>query len=70
MQRKIFESAQQSKNISRSEFLPNITLSGDQTSTNTNRTNQSGSNQQTKFCWKVKKLRNKKSFPIQRHKYI
>ena len=43
-ERKNFESAKQSKNISRSEFLPNITLSGDQTSTtSTNRTNQSGS---------------------------
>ena len=29
-ERKNFESAKQSKNISRSEFLPNITLSGDQ----------------------------------------
>ncbi len=43
-ERKNFESAKQSKNISRSEFLPSITLSGDQTSTtSTNRTNQSGS---------------------------
>ncbi len=43
-ERKNLESAKQSKNISRSEFLPNITLSGDQTSTtSTNRTNQSGS---------------------------
>ena len=43
-ERKNFESAKQSKNISRSEFLPNITLSGDQASTtSTNRTNQSGS---------------------------
>ena len=42
-ERKSFESAKQSKNISRSEFLPSITLSGDQTSsTSTNRTNQSG----------------------------
>jgi outer membrane protein len=42
-ERKNFESAKQSKNISRSEFLPSITLSGDQISTNsTNRTNQSG----------------------------
>ena len=42
-ERKNFESAKQSKNISRSEFLPSITLSGDQTSTaSTNRTNQSG----------------------------
>jgi len=42
-ERKNFESAKQSKNISRSEFLPSITISGDQTSTNsTNRTNQSG----------------------------
>ncbi len=43
-ERKNFESAKQNKNISRSEFLPSITLSGDQTSTtSTNRTNQSGS---------------------------
>ena len=32
-ERKKFESVKQSKNISRSEFLPSITLSGDQTST-------------------------------------
>ncbi len=32
-ERKNFESAKQSKNISRSEFLPSITLSGDQSST-------------------------------------
>ena len=44
-ERKNFESAKQNKNISRSEFLPSITLSGDQTSTTSkNRTNQSGSN--------------------------
>ena len=43
-ERKKLESAKQSKNISRSEFLPNITISGDQTSsTSSNRTNQSGS---------------------------
>ncbi len=43
-ERKNFESAKQDKNISRSEFLPSITFSGDQTSTtSTNRTNQSGS---------------------------
>ena len=43
-ERKNFESAKQDKNISRGEFLPSITLSGDQTSiTSTNRTNQSGS---------------------------
>ena len=42
-ERKNFESAKQSKNISRSEFLPSITISGDQSSTtSTNRTNQSG----------------------------
>ena len=42
-ERKNFLSAKQSKNISRSEFLPSITLSGDQTSTtSTNRTNQNG----------------------------
>ena len=44
-ERKNFESAKQSKNISRSEFLPSITISGDQTSTvSTNRINQSGTN--------------------------
>ena len=44
-ERKNFESAKQNKNISRSEFLPSITLSGDQTSiTSKNRTNQSGAN--------------------------
>ena len=43
-ERKQLESAKQNRNISRSEFLPNITISGDQTSTtSTNRTNQSGS---------------------------
>ncbi len=42
-ERKNFESAKQNRNISRSEFLPNITISGDQSSsTSTNRTNQSG----------------------------
>jgi len=42
-ERKNFESAKQSKNISRSEFLPSITLSGDQSSsTSTKRTNQNG----------------------------
>ena len=42
-ERKNFESAKQSKNISRSEFLPSITISGDQSSTtSTNKTNQSG----------------------------
>ena len=42
-ERKNFESVKQSKNISRSEFLPSITLSGDQTSiTSTNQTNKSG----------------------------
>ena len=42
-ERKNFASAKQSKNISRSEFLPSITLSKDQTSsTSINRTNQSG----------------------------
>ena len=42
-ERKNLESAKQNKNISRSEFLPSITISGDQTSTtSTNRTNQSG----------------------------
>ena len=42
-ERKSLESTKQSKNISRSEFLPSITLSGDQiSSTSTNRINQSG----------------------------
>ncbi len=42
-ERKNLESAKQNKNISRSEFLPTITLSGDQTSTTTtNQINQSG----------------------------
>ena len=42
-ERKNFESAKQNKNISRSEFLPSITLSKDQSSTtSTNQTNQSG----------------------------
>ena len=42
-ERKNLESSKQSRNISRSEFLPNITISGNQTSTtSTNRTNQSG----------------------------
>ena len=42
-ERKSLESSKQSKNISRSEFFPSITLSGDQTSTtSSNRTNQSG----------------------------
>ena len=43
-ERKNLESAKQSKNISRSEFLPSITISGDQTSSSSsNRTDQSGS---------------------------
>jgi len=42
-ERKNFDSAKQSKNISRSEFLPSITLSGNQnSSTSTGRTNQNG----------------------------
>ena len=42
-ERKNLESVKQDKNISRSEFLPSITISGDQTSTtSTNRSNQSG----------------------------
>ena len=44
-EKKVFESAKQSKNISRSEFLPSISISGNQSSTtSTNRTNQNGSN--------------------------
>ena len=43
-ERKNLESAKQSKNISRSEFLPSIAISGDQTSTtSSNRTDQTGS---------------------------
>ena len=42
-ERKSLESAKQNKNISRSEFLPSITISGEQSSsTSTNRLNQSG----------------------------
>ena len=42
-ERRNFDSAKQSKNISRSEFLPSITLSGNQnSSTSTGRTNQNG----------------------------
>ncbi len=43
-ERKNFESVKQSKNISRSKFLPSVTLSTDHTSTiSTDRTNQNGS---------------------------
>ncbi len=43
-ERKNFESIKQGKNISRSEFLPSITLSKDQSSTiSTNQTSQNGS---------------------------
>jgi outer membrane protein len=42
-ERKNFDSVKQNKNISRSEFLPSITLSGEQSSTTSiNRKNQSG----------------------------
>jgi outer membrane protein len=42
-ERKNFDSTKQSNNISRSEFLPNVTISGNQTSsTSTNRKNQNG----------------------------
>ena len=42
-EKKSLETAKQNKNISRSEFLPSITLSGNQSSsTTTNRINQSG----------------------------
>ena len=42
-ERKNYESAKQKKIISRSEFFPSITITGEQTSTtSTNRTNQSG----------------------------
>ena len=43
-ERKKLESTKQNKRISRSEFLPNLTISGNQTSTtSSNRTDQSGS---------------------------
>ena len=43
-ERKKLESTKQDKNVSRSEFLPSITITGDQTSsTTTNRVDQSGS---------------------------
>ena len=43
-ERKNLEAAKQNKNISRSEFYPSLTISGNQTSTTTsNRINQSGS---------------------------
>lgn len=43
-ERKNLESAKQSKNISRSEFLPTVTITGEQSSTtSTGRVNQSGS---------------------------
>ncbi len=43
-ERKKLESSKQNRNISRSEFLPNITITGDQISTTTsNKTDQSGS---------------------------
>ncbi len=42
-ERKNYESVKQNKNITRSEFLPSITVSGDKTSsTSTNQTNSSG----------------------------
>ena len=42
-ERKKLESAIQNRNISRSEFLPSVTISGDQTSTTSiNRTDQNG----------------------------
>ena len=42
-ERKKLESVKQKKNISRSEFLPSLTITGDQTSsTSTNQVNQSG----------------------------
>jgi len=44
-ERKNFESAKQNKNILRSEFLPSITVSGEQSSLNsTSRTDQNGNN--------------------------
>ena len=43
-ERKKLESSKQNRNISRSEFLPNITITGDQISTtSSNKTDQSGS---------------------------
>ena len=44
-ERKKYEAANQTKNISRSEFLPSLTLSNEQTSvTSTNQTNTAGAN--------------------------
>ena len=44
-ERKKYEAANQTKNISRSEFLPSLTLSNEQTSvTSTNHTNTAGAN--------------------------
>ena len=44
-ERKKLESSKQERNISRSEFLPSITISGDQTSTtSTNKIDQDGAN--------------------------
>jgi len=44
-ERKNLDSAKQDRNISRSEFLPSLTITGEQvSSTSSNRTNQSGSN--------------------------
>ena len=44
-ERKNYKSIKENINISRSEFLPSISLSGDQSSTqSTNKTNQSGTN--------------------------
>ena len=46
-ERKNFDSAKQSKNISRSKFFPSITITSDQTSsTSTNKKNQSGTSLQ------------------------
>ena len=73
-ERKNLESAKQSKNISRSEFLPSITISGDQTSsTSSNRTDQSGSSlSDTNLDSESKKIsiEQKNFFRIQRFKYF
>ena len=71
-ERKNLDSAKQSKNISRSEFLPSITISGDQTSsTSSNRTNQSGSSlNDTNLDSESKKSIDKKFFQAFKVKYF
>ena len=60
-ERKTLESAKQNKNINRSEFLPSITISGNQTSstsTNNNKTKQLFKSKNfIKISYSQKKLR-------------